>query len=309
MIPHELPGNIFMQPWWLDIVAPGQWEDIRIEKGGDIFARWPIVLRKEKGFRFIEMPVLTQKLGPWIKQTSSKHETIHNTERSMLKKLIKKIPSFDKFNYNLDADVINYLPFIWEGFSQNSLTTFQVQAPIDTKQTWKNLNSAVRRDIRRAEESLEVIIGLSSDELYNMISATFERQGLKVPYSRGLLYDLYNEASSRERATIVGAKDNKGVLHAAEVFLHDDKTTYYLAGGFDSESEVPGAVSLVLWEGIKEAQKRGNTFDFEGSSIKSIERYFSSFGSKPVHFHHIQGISKKYAPFYYAKQFIKKMKQ
>ena len=56
-----------MQPWWLDIVAKNRWYDIEIKKGFDLKARWPIVPKKY-GFTYIEMPVLTQKLGPWIKK-------------------------------------------------------------------------------------------------------------------------------------------------------------------------------------------------------------------------------------------------
>ncbi len=309
MAPHELPGNIFMQSWWLDIVAPDRWEDIRIEKGGEIFARWPIVKKKEKGFIFIQMPVLTQKLGPWIKQTSSKIETIHSTERSMLEKLIGRLPEFDKLTYNLNEDVINYLPFTWEGFTQHSLTTFRFEYPFDTEKVWKKLKSSVRRDIRRAEEQLEIYDDIGVEELYDMVFKTFKRQGLRPPYSKQILTGLCKEALARKRASILGAKDKSGRLHAAQLFIHDDDATYYLAGGFDPESEIPGAVSLVLWNGIKEANRRDNTFDFEGSSIKSIERYFSSFGAKQVYFHNIQAVSKRFAPIYYGKKLLKRIKE
>ncbi len=48
MEPHELPGNIFMQPWWLDIVAPQKWKDIRVEKGN--FCKMAYCSKKNKGF-------------------------------------------------------------------------------------------------------------------------------------------------------------------------------------------------------------------------------------------------------------------
>lgn len=305
---HDLPGNIFTQPWWLDIVAPGRWKDITLENNGEITARMPIVLNKKKGLVFIEMPKLTQKLGPWIKNEADKQESIHSTERTILEELIGKIPYFDSFNYNMDLGIVNYLPFTWSGFSQNSLTTFQIKSPIDLDNVWDNLKGTVRRHVRRSEEKLEIDQETSVDELYGMIQNTFSRQGMNVPYSKNLLADLFKEASSRNRATIHGAKDENGKLHAAHIFIHDDEISYYLAGGFDPDSNISGAVSFVLWSGIKEAHKRGNTFDFEGSSIKSIEKYFSSFGAVPVHFHQIKGISKKYAPIYYTKQFFQKMK-
>lgn len=309
MEPHELPGNIFMQPWWLDIVAPGCWEDIQVEKGGQVFARWPIVQKKEKGFTFIAMPVLTQKLGPWIRTKGGKQESLHRNERSMLKKLIEKLPEFDKFGYNLNEDITNHLPFVWAGFTQQSNTTFKFTFPYKSDEIWTTLKSAVRRNIRRAEEELSIQSLAKPEQLYEMISLTFARQSKKIPYSKQMLTQLYEEASKRNRATILGAIDTNGKLHAAHLFIHDDEVSYYIAGGFDPNSNIPGAVSFVLWNGIKEAEKRNNSFDFEGSSIESIERYFSSFGAKPIHFHNIKGVSKRFAPINYGKKLINKLKE
>ncbi|MEO9885903.1 MAG: GNAT family N-acetyltransferase [Balneola sp.] len=302
--PHKLPGNIFMQPWWLNIVAPGQWEDVTIKKGDQVYARWPIVSRKVKGLTIVEMPILTQKLGPWIKQVSEKQETIHSNQRSTLLKLIDKLPKFDKFNYNLNIEITNHLPFTWKGFEQNSRTTFRFEYPYDPENLWNELKSSVRRDIRRAEEVLNISNTVGVDELIKMIELTFQRQGKKPPYTKELLGSLYDAALKKNRAQILGAIDNKGNLHAAQLIIHDDDTSYYLAGGFDHLSEIPGSVSFLLWNAIKEAHKRQNTFDFEGSSIEPIEYYFSSFGAKQVHFHNIQCMSKKYVPVYLAKKLI-----
>ena len=306
--PHELPGNIFMQPWWLDIVAPGRWNDIQIKKGGQIYARWPIVSRKEKGLVFIEMPVLTQKLGPWIKIDSDKKERIHSIERTILEELIENIPEFDKFVYNLNISVDNYLPFVWKGFEQRSRTTFQIKNPINTDKSWKELKSSVRRHIKKAKELLTIDHETSAQDLYDIISKTFNRQGLKVPYSFETLKGLYSEGQKKGRAQIISARDSQNQLHAAQLLIHDDEVTYYLAGGINSDFQVAGAASLLLWNSINEAKIRGNTFDFEGSSIKSIERYFTSFGAQRVHFHQIYGMSRKYSLIKIGKDMINLIK-
>src|SRR5438445_8943831 len=58
--------SIFQQPWWLDAVAPGAWDEVTIEKGGQLVARLPYVVKKHLGFTLISMPPLTQTLGPWL---------------------------------------------------------------------------------------------------------------------------------------------------------------------------------------------------------------------------------------------------
>lgn len=303
----ELPGNIFSQPWWLDIVAPGEWLDIRVEKGGEIFARMPIVIRKKKGFSYIEMPVLTQKMGPWLKTTSEKPVTQHSNGSSLLKELIKKLPPFDFLNYNLSSEIGNYLPFLWEGFIQSSKISYILEYKQGTEVAWSQMKSSVRRDIRRAEEKLEISDKISTTDLYNLICKTFERKGNRPPYSFELLDQLYKKGEERGRAKIIGAVDHKGKAHAAQLYIYDDDTTYYLAGGFDPNSDIPGSVTLLIWNEIESSFSKDLNFDFEGSSIEPIEKFFSSFGAKQVHFHNIKGFSKRYAPIFYGKLLIRKL--
>ncbi|MBO6794884.1 MAG: GNAT family N-acetyltransferase [Balneolaceae bacterium] len=300
--PHKLPGNIFMQPWWLDVVAKDDWIELKIEKGGDLKARWPIVMRKKMGFVHIEMPVLTQKTGPWIKQESTKQVSLHSNERKLLEELIEKIPSFDRFNLNLDESIINYLPFKWSGFKQSSNTSFRINDPYNSEAVWANFKSTVRRNIRRAQENCTISTNLTSKELYLQIKKTFHRKNKEPSYSFELIDDLINEATKRNRANIIGVLNKNNEVISAQLFIHDDNVTYYLAGGFDNDNIEPGAVSLGMFEGIRLAAARKNAFDFEGSSVNGIEQFFSSFGSIPIHFHNIHKVSNKYLPVYLLKE-------
>ena len=59
----------------------------------------------------------------------------------------------------------------------------------------------------------------------------------------------------------------------------DDYTAYYLIGGADPELRNSGASSLLLWEAIQFAAQVSRTFDFEGSMLKPVERFFRAFGA------------------------------
>lgn len=54
----ELTNCIFQKSWWLDAVAPGQWKSIEVEKGGEIFARMPVVLSSQLGRKISVMRFL-----------------------------------------------------------------------------------------------------------------------------------------------------------------------------------------------------------------------------------------------------------
>jgi hypothetical protein len=61
--------------------------------------------------------------------------------------------------------------------------------------------------------------------------------------------------------------------------VHDEQTAYYLLGGYDAQDRHHGAGALAVVEAIKFAQDLGlKTFDFEGSVMPAIERYFRGFG-------------------------------
>ena len=54
---------------------------------------------------------------------------------------------------------------------------------------------------------------------------------------------------------------------------------YYLMGGIHPDFKDMGGMDIVQFESIKFALESGRAFDFEGSMIESIEKYFRSFGA------------------------------
>ena len=37
-------NSVFEQPWWLDLVAPGKWDEVTVKDGERVIARLPYVL-------------------------------------------------------------------------------------------------------------------------------------------------------------------------------------------------------------------------------------------------------------------------
>jgi hypothetical protein len=89
------------------------------------------------------------------------------------------------------------------------------------------------------------------------------------------------EAACRERAQsrILIAEDAQGRAHAGCYLVWDSESAYYLLGGGDPELRNSGAMSLVMWEAIRFSAEVSDSFDFEGSMIESIERFFRAFGA------------------------------
>jgi hypothetical protein len=89
------------------------------------------------------------------------------------------------------------------------------------------------------------------------------------------------------------AEDAEKRIHAAIYVIWDDASAYYLMGGENPELRNSEASSLLMWEAIQFAATVTKKFDFEGSMIEPIERFFRGFGARQVPYSHVAGMSRR----------------
>ena len=89
------------------------------------------------------------------------------------------------------------------------------------------------------------------------------------------------------------AKDSNGLTKGAAYIVWDENSVYYLAGGVSTEGKNEGIMQLLLWEAIKFSSSMNLAFDFEGSMIESIERFFRSFGPQQKPYFAISKVNSK----------------
>ena len=94
-----------------------------------------------------------------------------------------------------------------------------------------------------------------------------------------ILVKLINICRKRNQGDIWGGYDEQGRLHAAAFIVWQESSAWYLAGGGDPALRKSGAHSLILWEAIRYVSQYTDTFDFEGSMIPGVERFFREFGA------------------------------
>ncbi|HET60333.1 MAG TPA: GNAT family N-acetyltransferase [Chloroflexi bacterium] len=276
------PGPIFVQPWWLNAVAPERWHDIAIEKGGQLVARMPYVITEKKGFTSLSMPKLTQTLGPWLAPHKAKYAKKLSQEHQLLAELINNLPPFDHFKQNFHHSITNWLPFYWQGFQQTTRYTYIIPDLSDPEALWSETRANIRTDIRKAQKQLAIRTDLDLEIFLDLNEMTFKRQGLELPYSRDLVRRIDRGCQTHNCRKIFFAEDHDGHLHASVYIVWDNQTAYYLMSGSDPERRNSGATSLLLWEAIKFAATKVPSFDFEGSVIQPIERFFRAFGAQQV---------------------------
>ena len=274
---------IFSQPWWLDSVAgEDDWDVCLVEKGGQVMASMPYVIKNRIGFNLCSMPTLTQTLGPWIRPSTAKYVKQLAQQKKLMNQLIEQLPHFDYFLQNWHYSQTNWLPFYWKGFKQSNSYTYVIEDLSDLDKIWSNFQENIKGDIRKASNhfNLSVDDSLSVTDFLELNKKVFVRQNKHAPYSEEFVQNLDRSCIERSSRKIFTAIDADGRKHASVYIIWDKDSAYYLMGGGDPELRNSGATSLCMWEAIKFASTVVNKFNFEGSMIEPIERFFRAFGAK-----------------------------
>lgn len=273
---------IFSQPWWLDVVCgDDHWDVAMVEKGGYVQAAMPYSFKKRYGFTIITQPLLTQTLGPWMVPSEAKYANRLGVQKDLMEELIRQLPQYSYFCQNWNYSQTNWLPFYWAGFMQTTRYTYILPDLSDTDLLWSNMRDPLRREIKKAQCRYAVAVrdDLDLDAFLPLQQMTFARQGIKNPVSVEFAHRLDEACVRNNCRKIWMAEDNAGRFHAGAYIVWDKNSAYYIMGGGDPGLRTSGAASLCLWEAIKHAAIVTNQFDFEGSMIEPVERFFRAFGA------------------------------
>jgi hypothetical protein len=273
-------NSIFEQPWWLQSVAPGAWDDVVVRRGEEIVARLPFVRRRTAGMTAIVQPPLTQTLGPWLAPSEGKYARGLETQKKLLGQLIEQLPPFHLFRQAFSPALTNWLPFYWAGFDATVRYSYRLEDLTDLDRVRADFQEHVRRAIRKAQAAVEVRTDFPLEELLALDVRTYARQGMRPPISADVIRRLDAACSARGARRILGAVDAEGRTHAALYVVWDDQTLYALINARDPDLQAFGANTLLYWEAIRLASEVSRVFDFEGSMIEPIEHFVRGFGGR-----------------------------
>ena len=287
--------SIFSQYWWLDSVCGElNWDVIIVEKGGNIFAAMPYILKKRFFLSIINMPKLTQTLDIYFNYPKNqKYYKKLSFEKEMIDEILKELPEYDMYQQSFNYNTTNLLPYYWKGFDIDVAYTYVIDN-IKIEELEMNFETDIRRRKRKAKEiGVEVFESDDIEKFYQLNVKTFKRQNRVIPYTFEFIKKLYNKCKENNACKIYFAKDKDKKIIAGNFLLYDEQTVYYLMGGIDPYKKDLGGMDLVQFESIKFALESNRKFDFEGSMIQSIEKYFRSFGALQKPYYKISKINSK----------------
>jgi hypothetical protein len=262
---------IYFQPWWLDSLTwSGKWLGLVIEDGSAPVAVWPFVLKRKGPFTIITLPPLTPYLGPLIfYPPAQRHARRLSLETAVVRAALAAMPKHDAITVQTVPEFSNALPFLWEGFQATVGYTYRVD--LREPALLNVFEPNARNKVRKASKTVEVS-GLEPNEFYKLLRLTFERQSLSPPFTQKdfLVHDEAVATAGRRR--IFGARNSAGV-HSGLYLTWSDDCAYVHLVGEDPHLRKSGAGILLVYQAMLFARDGLGlrTFDFEGSSIESVE--------------------------------------
>ena len=272
---------LFSRDWWLDAACGKlKWDALIVEKNGGVVSAMPL-FTPLKGIAM--MPVYTQTMGPWLRPEAPDAKYTHSLSRrqTILKLLVEALKDYPRFAQNFNYKITDWLPFYWDGYRQTTRYTYILSNIDDDNALWEGMSANTRRNILKARDRQGIIVrkGIPTRDFIKIQTMTFRRQHLSAPRKPKRLFKLIAACRKYRQGDIWGAYDEEGRLHAVAFIAWQDSSAYYIAGGADPSLRSSGAQSLLMWECIRFVSQYTSTFDFEGSMLPGVERFFREFGA------------------------------
>ncbi len=287
-----LVPTIFHEPWWLNIVSRGNYEEIQEIADGRCVGRLPYVLSRRYGMTIIGMPTLTHILGPAIDEGAGTETTRCIKRITIGKALVARLPKHACLWIKFHRDTTDTLAFQAAGFLNGVQFTSEIGPGPEAAQ-WSGMRDTARRVIRRAGERLRVVDLADPERFMAFYDSNLRARGVRNHYDSRLCEATIAECLRRDAGRIAVAVDDKGQLQAGVVTVWDRRTAYYLMTTRTPQAD-NGAISLLIWDAIKHASGKGLSYDLDGFNNAGDIQFFTRFGGRIVPRYFIEKVSIPY---------------
>jgi hypothetical protein len=281
------PGaSLFHSAWW-----HRAWQadvDIYARRGNDgkIQAGIPIYVGRRLGVRAVRRPPLTPVNGPVFRRSEkSRRSSRYSQDRKQINEAIAACPRLGFYDFSLPPGMTDVMPFLWNGYKPYIGYTYVIST--DERDSWRsNMSEMNRRNLDKArkeaeQEGLTIDTGTKIVEALDLLVNTAESKGFSFKRHVDRIPTWWDEVTRRDAGRLYSICDSDGTPLCTTIMVWDAETAYYIAGGMREEIRAKSRLNLILFERmIRDAHERGTHFDFEGSTLVGVERFFRGWGGK-----------------------------
>ena len=258
-ISNSTNGLIYGYSYYLDYMA-NQW-DALVLNGYE--AVMPLPWRKKWGIYYLYQPFVMAQLGVFG----------NSIDANLLQRFLETIPN--KFKY-LDLP-LNYANLFSTNFPLHERMNYVLDLNTDYETIYKNYRENIRRNIKRAKNySCIIKTGIDAKHIINLAKQT---QKLSQNDLDNFL-KLCNYLLKKDQATTYGVYSSQKELLASCIFFFSHNRAYYILVGNHPNGKTLGASHALIDAFIKDHAGKNLLLDFEGSDIRNLAFFYSSFGAK-----------------------------
>ena len=183
---------------------------------------------------------------------------------------------YHHIHFTLGPGDVDLTAFRIAGFRFGVENTFLVDCRDTRTALWEAMRDKTRNLVRRAAEKLTV-----REETDAAAFAAFyveNLEGATCAFDPGVIEPLYRALSAHGQGKLMAAYDGAGRKHAEIQIVWDEERCYFHLSTRDRRIADLGAVSLLVWTAIEEAQRRNLVLDLDGFTSASQFQFLVGFG-------------------------------
>lgn len=256
--------TLYAYSWYLDLVSPG-WEGLVMD---DYRAVMPLTWTKKLGFRLLLQPILAQQLGIF---------TVNPADPGLPEAFLQSIPaSFRYIDICLNMEN-REIPGQWKAIERHNYE-LDLSGPEDAY----HVNT--RRNIQKGWSRYFEFRGISVGEYLYLKYNGMKGARPAVPWT--YLENLFGGLLRLGKAEVFGLFLGED-LQAAAIMGYANSRTIYLNGCNSNEGKENRAMFVLMDKLISQSRGQERIFDFEGSNIPGVARFFEGFGGKKTVYYRI----------------------
>jgi hypothetical protein len=284
-------GTIFHTAWWYRAWQMAPVVRALYDKDGQIQAGICYATGRRLGTTGIVRPPWTPRIGPIFRPlTEGGRCTRYTHAKRMLLSVIGSLPKLGLYDFQLGTYSGDLMPFIWNGF--DTLVGYTYVLPHAERDGWmqhasKTQQRRLRNIAQRAsEENYTLDAAPPFDEVLYLLRETAEFKQFSLSSYLHRMPAWWEAVRERCLGRAYVLRDGQGRAASAALMAHDTRYAYYLAGGIRRDLRPGFTFNVMLFQQmIHDAHQLGLDFDFEGSVLPGVERFFRELGGelRPTH--------------------------
>lgn len=270
-VQQSVKGLPYAFSFYLAVVAPNF--------GGVVLNNYeailPLPTKKKLGIDYVYRPLLCQQLGIVSKQKLSE-----TTIATMIKFISPKIKYINYCVSTKFGNKGNFIP------KDNYIINLNQTYP----KLLANYKYNTRRQIKIAlKNEPNIIEELSIDVIIQFLKQTFSnKNSILSDKDYPILKRLFEVLSANQLGNSIGILNDANELCAVIFYIKTEKRIINLINASTNLAKKNGWMTVLIDHIIKKYSNTNAVFDFEGSNLPTVARFFRSFGSQKTNYYNWQ---------------------